>query len=280
MLISEEAAQAAKRVAEAVNSRIARVARADVEHCLAPAIRETDDVARVLPEADSEGLRTGLDAGEPSFPPLPADSAPPDRFYNGARLWQVDQVFPRAFPGKQAVEAEGDGYIRTASHSSAGDVVYLTDSDDIAGVYGTITSWTDVRDGTMRFHPAGMVLGVDANRIAVNPMAAEGHSAANFVEGVSDRVFTTPGRVDTSKLVSVRFQTYDNIIGNPDVTLVADGFPGFEGLGQESLRDRTVVADRLAAIADVVRRNYPTIDVSVGGNPLSSDEAITTFLAT
>ncbi|MEV6321717.1 hypothetical protein AB0M45_11030 [Nocardia sp. NPDC051787] len=147
-------------------------------------------------------------------------------------------------------------------------------------MYGTITSWVDVRDGTMRFHPAGMVLGIDANRIRAHPMAADGHSAANFVEGVSDRVFTTPGRVDTSKIVSVKFQTYDNIIDNPDVTLVADGFPGFEGLSQESLRDPAIVTDRLSGIADAVRRNYPTIDVTVGANHLTSDEAIRTFLAT
>ncbi len=147
-------------------------------------------------------------------------------------------------------------------------------------MYGTITSWTDVRDGTMRFHPAGMVLGVDANRIRVNPMLEEGHSAANYIEGVSDRVFTTPGRVDTSKIVSVEFQTYDDIINNPDVTLVADGFPGFDGLRQEDLRDPAVVAERLSGIADAVRRNYPTIDVTVSANHLSSDEAIRTFLAT
>ncbi|MBF6208235.1 hypothetical protein IU483_29780 [Streptomyces gardneri] len=262
-----------------MSREIARIARADAEHGVRPFARETQGVAEALSHAD-RGLRHAFDTGDPSFPrPLSEPgSAPPDRFYNGARLWQVDQVFPRAFRGDEA--AAEDGYIRTASHSTAGDVVYLTDGSDIAGVYGTITSWTDVRDGTMRFHPAGMVLGIDANRIRVNPMAEEGHSAANFIEGVSDRVYTTPGRVDTSKIVSVEFQTYDDIISNPDVTLVADGFPGFEGIRQESLRDPAVVAERLTTIADAVRRNYPAIDVTVGANRLSSDEAIRTFLAT
>ncbi|WP_040834135.1 hypothetical protein [Nocardia brevicatena] len=256
------------------------MARADAEHGVRPFARRSEDAAQKLTNAN-KGFCHDFDAGDPPSPPPLSESgsAPPDRFYNGARLWQVEQVFPKAFRGK-GTAAAGEGYIRTASHSTAGDVVYLTDGNDIAGVYGTITSWTDVRDGTMRFHPAGMVLGIDANRIRVHPMAADGHSAANFVEGVSDRVFTTPGRVDTSKIVSVEFQTYDNIINNPDITLVTDGFPGFEGLGQQSLRDPTVVADRLSDIADAVRRNYPTIEVTLGTNHLTSDEAIQTFLAT
>ncbi|MFD0359847.1 hypothetical protein ACFQZZ_00045 [Nocardia sp. GCM10030253] len=238
-----------------------------------------EGAAGTLGRSDA-GIRHDSDAIDgPSSPLLlETGSAPLDRFYNGARLWQCEQVFPKAFRGREAADSEG--YIRTASHSSAGDVVYLTDGDDIAGVYGTITSWTDVRDGTMRFHPAGMVLGIDANSIRVNPMAADGHSAKTYIEGVSDRVFTTPGRVDTSKIVSVEFQTYENIINNPDATLVADGFSGFEGLSQESLRDPTVVADRLSNIAAAVSRNYPTIDVTVGVNRLHSDEAIRTFLAT
>lgn len=253
--------------------------RVGAEHGIRPFAHRSEKAAQALSNAD-KGFRPDFDADDPPSPPPLSESgsAPPDRFYNGARLWQVEQVFPKAFRGEEAA-VEG-GYIRTASHSTAGDVVYLTDGDDIAGVYGTITSWTDVRDGRMRFHPAGMVLGIDANRIRVNPMAAEGHSAANFVEGVSDRVYTTPGRVETSKIVSVEFQTYDSIIDNPDVTLVADGFPGFEGLGQRSLRDPAVVAGRLADIADAVRRNYPTINVTVGANHLTSDEAIATFLAT
>ncbi|MFR9770744.1 hypothetical protein [Nocardia sp. SC052] len=78
----------------------------------------------------------------------------------------------------------------------------------------------------------------------------------------------------------MEFQTYDHIIDNPEVTLVADGFPGFDGLGQDSLRDPAVVADRLTGIAEAVRRNYPTIDVTISANHLSSDEAIRTFLAT
>ncbi|MBF6193966.1 hypothetical protein [Nocardia implantans] len=262
-----------------MSNEIRRIARADAEHGVRPIAREARDAAQILSDAD-RGFRHAFDPGDPSFPrPLVGSgSTMPDRFYNGARLWQVDQVFPRAFRGRESAPEEG--YIRTASHSTAGDVVYLTDGSDIAGVYGTITSWTDVRDGTMRFHPAGMVLGVDANRIRVDPMLEEGHSAANYLEGVSDRVFTTPGRVDTSKIVSVEFQTYDDIIDNPDVTLVADGFPGFDGLRQESLRDPAVVAERLSAIADAVRRNYPTIDVTVSANHLSSEEAIRTFLAT
>ncbi|MEU2038990.1 hypothetical protein [Nocardia niwae] len=241
--------------------------------------REVAAAARVLDNADIRFARD-LDSGNPpSAPPLPGSGSEPlDRFYNGARLWQCEQVFPRAFRGPEPVD--GEGFIRTASHSTAGDVVYLTDGNDIAGVYGTITSWTDVRDGTMRFHPAGMVLGIDADRIHVHPMAAEGHSAKNYVEGVSDRVFTTPGRVDTSKIVSVEFQTYEDIISHPDVTLVADGFPGFEGLGQHSLRDPAVVTERLTNIAAAVRDRYPTIDVTVGVNRLSADEAIRTFLAT
>lgn len=214
----------------------------------------------------------------PSAGPAPVSGDPPERFYNGARLWQLDQVFPKAF-ARDAATTE-PGYIRTASHSTAGDVVYLTDGDDIAGVYGTITSWTDVRDGAMRFHPAGMVLGVDAGRIRADRMAADGHSARDYIEGVSDRVLTTPGRVHTSDIVSVQFQTYDSIIADPDVTLVADGFPGFEGLPSEALRDPAVVTDRLDRLASAVRRHYPSIDVSVGSNPLSGDEAIRTFLAT
>lgn len=194
-------------------------------------------------------------------------------------MWQVDQVFPKAFR-EQAGAASEEGYIRTASHSTAGQVVYLTDGTDIAGVYGTITRWTDVRDGTMRFHPAGMVLGIDTSGLRVNPMAAEGHSAANYIEGVSNRVFTTPDHVDTSKILSVEFQTYDNIINNPEVTLVTDGFPGFQGLSQQSLRDPALIADRLSAIADAVRRNYPTINVTLSVNHLTSGEAIQTFLAT
>lgn len=265
--------------AQHLSSEITRGARTAAEHGVRPIARGAEDAAEELRNAD-KGFRHDFDAGDPPSPPPLSESgsSPLDTFYNGARLWQVEQVFPKAFRGKEATGEEG--YIRTASHSTAGDVVYLTDGTDIAGVYGTITSWIDVRDGTMRFHPAGMVLGIDANRIRAHPMAADGHSAANFVEGVSDRVFTTPGRVDTSKIVSVKFQTYDNIIDNPDVTLVADGFPGFEGLGQESLRDRALVADRLSDIADAVRRNYPTIDVSVGANHLTSGEAIRTFLAT
>ncbi|NQE70991.1 hypothetical protein NG2371_05462 [Nocardia gamkensis] len=276
---SDLIARAYARFAQHLSNEIRRIARADAEHGVRPFAREAEGAARVLSDAD-RGFRHEFGTGDPSFPhPLSeSGSTSPDRFYNGARLWQVDQVFPRAFRGREA-SAE-DGYIRTASHSTAGDVVYLTDGTDIAGVYGTITSWTDVRDGTMRFHPAGMVLGIDANRIRVNPMIEEGHSAANFIEGVSDRVFTTPGRVDTSKIVSVEFQTYDDIISNPEVTLVADGFPGFEGLSQQALRDPAVVADRLSTIADAVRRNYPTIDVTTGANHLSSDEAIRTFLAT
>ncbi|MEV6257070.1 hypothetical protein AB0L97_27850 [Nocardia sp. NPDC051911] len=262
-----------------MSNEIRRLARADAEHGVRPVAGEAAEAARVFSDAD-RGFRHAFDTGDPSFPRplLEPGSAPPDRFYNGARLWQVDQVFPQAFRGPETTAEEG--HIRTASHSTAGDVVYLTDGPDIAGVYGTITSWTDVRDGTMRFHPAGMVLGIDATRIRVNPMAAEGHSAADYVEGVSDRVFTTPGRVDTSKIVSVEFQTYDDIITNPEVTLVADGFPGFDGLGQDSLRDPAVVADRLTGIAEAVRRNYPTIDVTISANHLSSDEAIRTFLAT
>nr|WP_139795556.1 hypothetical protein [Nocardia donostiensis] len=241
--------------------------------------RGAEAAAAELKKADRGINHVLADANPPSAPPLlESGPVPLGRFYNGARLWQCEQVFPKAFRGKAA--AAEPGYIRTASHSTAGDVVYLTDSDEIAGVYGTITSWTDVRDGTMRFHPAGMVLGIAADRIHAKPMAADGHSAKNFVEGVSDRVYTTQGRVDTSKIVSVEFQTYENIIGDPEVTLVADGFPGFEGLGQESLRDPTVVADRLSNIAAAVSRSYPTIDVRVDVNRLSSDEAIRTFLAT
>ncbi|MFJ1458076.1 hypothetical protein [Nocardia sp. N2S4-5] len=269
-------AEAFALLARAVGREIGRGARA-----VAEGYERTGDVARrsarELSNAD-RGFRHEFDGGEPpSSPPrLEFGPVPPDRYYNGARLWQVDQVFPRAFSER----ATSEGYIRAASHSSAGEVVYLTDDNGIAGVYGTITSWTDVRDGAMRFHPAGMVLGIDARRIRVNPMAAEGHSAANFIEGVSDRVYTTPGRVDTSEIVSVEFQTYPDIIADPEANLVADGFPGFEGLRQESLRDPAIVADRLSHIADAVRRNYPTIDVSVGANHLSSDEAVRTFLAT
>lgn len=280
MLIrSELVARAYARFAQHLSNEIRRLATADAEHGVRPFARESSGAAAVFSNAD-RGLRHAFDTGDPSLPgPLSqSGSTSPDRFYNGARLWQVDQVFPRAF--RRDETAAEEGYIRTASHSTAGDVVYLTDGTDIAGVYGTITSWTDVRDGTMRFHPAGMVLGIDANRIRVNPMLEEGHSAANFIEGVSDRVFTTPGRVDTSKIVSVEFQTYDDIITNPDVNLVADGFPGFDGLRQESLRDPATVADRLAGIAEAVRRNYPTIDVTVGANRLTTDEAIRIFLAT
>ncbi|MEV6432350.1 hypothetical protein [Nocardia sp. NPDC051463] len=225
MLIrSELIARTYGRFAQHLSNEITRLARADSEHGIRPFAREAEGAAGVFSNGD-KGFRNDFDTGDPSFPnpQLKSGSASPDRFYNGARLWQVDQVFPKAFRGKEAAAEEG--YIRTASHSTAGDVVYLTDGDDIAGVYGTITSWTDVRDGTMRFHPVGMVLGIDGNRIRVNPMAEEGHSAANFIEGVSDRVFTTPGRIDTSKIVSVEFLTYDNIINNPDVTLVADGVP-------------------------------------------------------
>lgn len=276
---SDLIARAYARFAQHLSNEIRRLARADAEHGVRPVAREARGTAQIFADAD-RGFRHAFDPGDPSFPHPLVESgvARPDRFYNGARLWQVDQVFPRAFRGREAAAEEG--YIRTASHSTAGDVVYLTDGSDIAGVYGTITSWTDVRDGTMRFHPAGMVLGVDANRIGIDPMLEEGHSAANYIEGVSDRVFTTPGRVDTSKIVSVEFQTYDDIINNPDVTLVADGFPGFDGLRQEDLRDPAVVAERLSGIADAVRRNYPTIDVTVSANHLSSDEAIRTFLAT
>jgi hypothetical protein len=166
------------------------------------------------------------------------------------------------------------------SHSTAGDVLYLTDGNDIAGVYGTITSWTDARDGTMRFHPAGIVLGIDANRILVNFMAADGHSAANFVEGVSARVFTIPGRVDTSKILRVEFRTYDSIINNPDVTLAADGSPRLSGLGATVAARPTIFADRISHIADAMRRNYLTINVTIGANHLTSDEAIRAFLAT
>ncbi|MGW1742578.1 hypothetical protein ACWCPQ_27665 [Nocardia sp. NPDC001965] len=169
----------------------------------------------------------------PSDGPGRLSDSLPERFYNGARLRQCDQIFPAAF-ARDAAEA---GYIRSASHSTAGDVVYPTDGDDIADGYDTITSWTDVRDGTKRFHPAGMVLGIDAGRLRVDRMAPDGHSARDYVEGVSDRVFTTPGRVATSDIVSVRFQTYDNIIADPEVTLVADGFPGFDGLPPAALRD-------------------------------------------
>ncbi|WP_280266676.1 hypothetical protein [Nocardia wallacei] len=276
---SDEIARAALQAARRLSSRIARLTRADAEHGIRPFARLTENAVEELRNADKAFRGPTFDTGDPSFPrPLPESGfAQPDRFYNGARLWQVDQVFPRAYRGE---EAAAEGYIRTASHSSAGEVVYLTDGEDIAGVYGTITSWTDVRDATMRFHPAGMVLGIDASRIRVHPMAADGHSAAAFVEGVSDRVYTTPGRVDTSKILSVEFQTYDNIIANPDAILVADGFPGFQGLGQQSLRDPAVVADRLSDIADAVRRNYPAIDVSVGTNHLTCDDAIQTFLAT
>lgn len=281
MLIRSEAtAQAVLQAAQGLSNKFARFAKAAAEHGIRPFPRGIEGTVEEFRNADKGFRAPASDNGDPSFPRPMSESglAQPDRFYNGARLWQVDQVFPRAFRGEHTAAEEG--YIRTASHSTAGDVVYLTDGDDIAGVYGTITSWTDVRDGTMRFHPVGMVLGLDANRIRVNPMAAEGHSAANFVEGVSDRVYTTPGRVDTSEIVSVEFQIYENIIDNPDVILVADGFPAFEGLGLQSLRDPAVVADRLSWIADAVRRNYPTINVTVGANHLTSDEAIRVFLAT
>lgn len=265
---------------------LARAVRRGVDRgaeAIAERYERIGDVARSgaqdLSHSDRR-FRYEFDGDPPNSPPrLESAQIPPDRYYNGARLWQVDQVFPRAFTRREAAAGD-EGYIRAASHSSAGEVVYLTDDNGIAGVYGTITSWTDVRDGAMRFHPSGMVLGIDANRIRVNPMAAEGHSAANFVEGVSDRVYTTPGRVDTSAIVSVEFQTYPNIIADPEVTLVADGFPGFEGMGQESLRDIAGVTDRLSHLANAVRSNYPTIDVSVGANHLSTDEAIRTFLAT
>lgn len=275
---SEAIARAVVQAARELSTALGGVAKADAEYGLRPIGQLSGDAARRLSNAD-KGFRRDLeDAGAPPSVATLPEPGSPDRFYNGARLWQVDQVFPKAFGERDVATAEG--YIRTASHSTAGDVVYLTDGSDIAGVYGTITSWTDVRDGAMRFHPAGMVLGIDAGRISVNPMVAEGHSAAAFVPGVSDRVFTTPGRVETSKILSVEFQTYDTIIADPDVTLVADGFPGFEGVGQAALRDPSVVAERLATVADRVRRAYPTIDVSVGANRLPADEAIRTFLAT
>lgn len=233
--------------------------------------RRSADKAELPPEVRDEEQVAAVPIAETSRPSI-------DILYNGARIWQCEQVFPKAF--RRNAEPDEEGYIRTAAHSSSEGVVYLTDSTDVAPVYGTITSWTDVRDGTMRFHPVGMVLGIDAARVEAQPMGAEEHSAKSYVEGVSDRVLTTEGRIDTSKIVSVSFEVYENIITRPDVTLVADGFPGFEGLGQEALRDPVVVAQRLSAIADDVRRHYPDIDVNVGVNRLSADEAIRLFEAT
>lgn len=279
LIRSDAIAQAVIRCTEQLSNRILKVTGVQVEHGLRPiSVEAKGSVGRVV--STDRPINHDPGVGDPSIPhpPLTGGPGPPDRFYNGARLWQVDQVFPKAF--RTGEDAAAEGYIRSASHSSAGEVVYLTDGDDIAGVYGTITKWTDVRDGAMRFHPGGMVLGIDANRIVVNPMLEEGHSAANFVEGVSDRVFTTPGRVDTSKIVSVKFESYDNIMSNPEATLVADGFPGFEGMSAEALRNPAAVNARLTDMAEAVRRNYPDIDVSVGSSPLTADEAIRTFLAT
>ncbi|WP_019930101.1 hypothetical protein [Nocardia sp. BMG111209] len=213
--------------------------------------------------------------------PAPMTRAPrpdPEALYNGARLWQCDQIFPRAF--RSDVAAGETGYIRTAAHSTAEGVVYLTDATEIADVYGTITSWTDVRDGLPRFHPAGMVLGIDKSRVEAEWMAAEQHSARNIVEGVSDRVLTTTGRIDTSAVTSARFVLYRNIVENPELTMVADGFPGFEGLTQTQLHDPAVMTERLTALADAVRHHYPHIDVSVGTSELPRDEAVRLFEAT
>ncbi|MQY29639.1 hypothetical protein [Nocardia aurantia] len=211
--------------------------------------------------------------------PLTATPRPdPEALYNGARLWQCEQIFPRAF--RSDVPAGEAGYIRTAAHSTAEGVVYLTDSTEIADVYGTITSWTDVRDGLPRFHPAGMVLGIDKSRVTAEWMAAEEHSARTLVEGVSDRVLTTTGRIDTSAVTSARFVLYRDIVDNPQLTMVADGFPGFEGLTQAQLHDPALIAERLEAVADAVRRQYPDIDVSVGTSGLPRDEAVRLFEAT
>ncbi|MEU7764363.1 hypothetical protein AB0B25_04490 [Nocardia sp. NPDC049190] len=197
-----------------------------------------------------------------------------DTYYSGARLWQLEQIFPRAF--RDPTVAVEEGYIRAASHGME-QVVYLTDRTDIADVYGTITKWTDVRDGAMRFHPAGMVLGVDGRGIAVRRMTPETSTAATFEDGTSNHVGTTGGPLDTSHIVSARFEVYEDVINTPDVHLVTDGFPGFEGMSQESLRDPTMVADRLSSIADAVRTHYPDINVSVGVNRLSVDDAVRIF---
>ncbi len=208
-------------------------------------------------------------------------------FYNGARLWQCEQIFPRAF----GEPPEAEGYIRTAAHSSVGEVVYLTEGADgphretgaegahLASVYGTITRWTDVRDGLNRFHPAGMVLGIDSS-VQARPMPAADHSAKNFLEGVSDRVLTASGRIDTSQITSVQFQIYETIIQDRRATLVADGLPGLSDLNAASVSDPVVIRDRINRLAAAIREHYPHIDVSVATSHLSVEEAIRLFEAT
>ena len=191
----------------------------------------------------------------------------------------MDELFPKAFR-----KSNEEGYIRTASHSSTPEgVVYLTDKRDIANVYGTITSWTDVQARNMRFHPAGVVLELDTRRLPNPPrwMPMEEHSAKTIVKGVSDHVLTTVGRVGVSAVVRVHFVYYPKIIGNHDLTMVADGFPtGLEGLSQKSLHDVKVVKNRLAAVASKVRQAYPDFDVTLDKSDLTHNEAIKLFEAT
>ncbi|WP_159929720.1 MULTISPECIES: hypothetical protein [Nocardia] len=237
-------------------------------------VEHTDtNLTRLFRRAESESAADRVADAEV---PVTSEFLEAPRLYHGARLNHCAEIFPKAFAEKPLSGITG--HIRPASHGHEG-TVYLAD-EDLAHVYGMIPRGTDAFDPKRRFHPVGVVLGIDTRTINVRRMTRQRNTAMEFVPGVTDRVGTTDARLDTSCVVSARFEVYDVIVNDPEVSLVTDGIPFFEDLDHEAVRSVTAVTDRLSAVADAVRRNYPEIDVTVDTNHTPAHRAIEIYRTT
>ena len=189
--------------------------------------------------------------------------------FNGARLWQLPELFPRA------ALREEEGFIR---NSTIGDIVYLTSSFEVAKAYGAIPGQEYVRrhredDVPMAFFPIGVILAIDPNHVSTRELRVDESTAKIPDEELRARIYTAEGPISVSAVQGLGLVFYDTITSDPGVEILDATFQPMNRTAKEMGRAKRALGNATFAIDAA----YPQLSIEMMDSGMSPDEAVTIF---
>lgn len=191
--------------------------------------------------------------------------------YNGARLWQLPEIFPRA------LLMDTDGFIRPSTVDSR---VYLTDSYEVALAYGAIpgADWVKrhrEQGESMAFLPFGVILSVNRDRVDTRRLQPEESTAKIHDETLHNQLHVAEGPLEPSSLEGVDFVFYERIVAS-DAPLV-DANLCLIPDDQRTVRAMNKTKRLLGGISVTIFRSNPDMVVNNVDSGLTPERAITIF---
>jgi hypothetical protein len=186
--------------------------------------------------------------------------------YNGARLWQLPELFPKIIP------KDAEGFVRS---SNVGSRIYLTDSREIAEAYGAIPGSDWVRkhreEGEpMVFFPFGVILSCSPERVGARPLELGETTAKIYDADLHGRLHIAEGPLGTTLLDSVDLVFYEEIVASGANLVGVD----MEPMGRNILRS----AKRQLGVASYAIMNaYPDVAVNNVHSEITAEQAIALF---